>query len=55
MAIRCLSNPSLRFSLASLRGSLGVHSQSVDKFPNLSDPQVSSSVKNSGTDDTFQV
>ena len=51
MTIRCLSGPSLPFSLA--RGSLGVYSQPVDKFSNLPKPQVSSSVKNNGTNDNF--
>lgn len=49
MPIRCLSGPSLPFSLA--RGSLGVYSQPVDKFSNLPELQVSSSVKNIGTND----
>ncbi|KAJ8781592.1 hypothetical protein J1605_010850 [Eschrichtius robustus] len=35
------------------KGSLGVYSQPVDKFSNLPEPQVSSSVKNNGTNDNF--
>ena len=45
--------PPLQFSLDPLRGSLGVHSQPVDKFSNLPEPQVFSSLKSSGINDTF--
>lgn len=51
--IQCLNGPSLWFCLACFRGNIGVHSQIVNKFPNLSEPQFSSSVKISRTNDTY--